>query len=42
VVPQGLKTEAFGLELRTVKDVAEVAALAGASEARGKRRGMVE
>jgi DNA repair protein RadA/Sms len=42
VVPTGLKTDSFGLELRSVKDVSEVAAFAGASEARAKRRGVVE
>jgi DNA repair protein RadA/Sms len=39
IVPSGVKTDAAGLELKMVKDVGEVAALAGA---RGKRRGMVE
>jgi DNA repair protein RadA/Sms len=39
VVPSGMKVDASGLELRAVKDVGEVAALAGA---RAKRRGMVD
>jgi DNA repair protein RadA/Sms len=42
VVPAGLKTDSFGLELKVVKDVGELAALSGASEARTKRRGVVE
>jgi DNA repair protein RadA/Sms len=42
VVPAGIKSDSFGLDLMIVKDVGELAALAGASEARTKRRGVVE